>query len=303
MYRYRVISLHFTTDCNLHCPFCYQQKKQFLHPKPSTFFIALIPYLTKLTPQIALGGGEPLTQPRMIQKIAQKAQEVGLMVNFTTNGKLFMAMSDQEIYKILQNITMISISYDAFKWDEFSEELKHLIIRIKTVMGEQNKENLNLNSESKKLITHEEFQIGCNLLLDSLLLKNNGKKLIKTLDWLINEVHFDRVFVLYPKNTTFLPILPLKSLFDILTMMYSNLYVDDLIKQIFEQNSYQNWTNPCHYGQDLISIDVEGGVSGCSFDPVPMIYLNHPSDILTLKFDFADRFQCPYLPLLNETIG
>jgi len=53
MKRFKVVSIHFCSDCNLKCQMCYRAKKREGNPKPFSFFKELIPYVAELTDQVA----------------------------------------------------------------------------------------------------------------------------------------------------------------------------------------------------------------------------------------------------------
>lgn len=53
--RFKVVSIHYTTECPMNCPFCYKQKVSKDKEKPREFWLELVPYLKTLTNQIALG--------------------------------------------------------------------------------------------------------------------------------------------------------------------------------------------------------------------------------------------------------
>ncbi|MFX1450771.1 MAG: radical SAM protein, partial [Promethearchaeota archaeon] len=86
---FEVISVHFTRECNLKCPFCYRGEYKISKEKPREFFISLIKYIKKLTPQIALGGGEPLIDTEFIKKIGLECKKESVLINIKTNGKEF----------------------------------------------------------------------------------------------------------------------------------------------------------------------------------------------------------------------
>jgi organic radical activating enzyme len=141
------------------------------------------PYLAKLDPQIALGGGEPLLYPEIIQETAQTAHEAGLLVNFTTNGKLFDQMTDSEIYTTLYHISMISISFENYKWEDFSKPYHAVVQRIRKIMKFPFK--MSENSFSPDSTAKAPLQIGCNLLLDSSMVENQMEKFLQTVSWLL----------------------------------------------------------------------------------------------------------------------
>ena len=171
--RFKVVSIHFTSECNLHCPFCYRPKNSG-NEKPREFFLELVPYIKKLAPQIALGGGEPLIDPRFLIEMGKRCKLEGVILNFTTNGKLFLEMSDNEIYEVLKDMTMVSISFDYFKWGDNTETYVKVIHRIKHIMG-YNQENLEGTATPV---------IGANLLLDRGMVANKGIPFLNVVRWL-----------------------------------------------------------------------------------------------------------------------
>ena len=108
----------------------------------------------------------------------------------------------------------------------------------------------------------------------------------------------DRIFALYPKNQKRLNILKHIKEYIYLTGTYEHFYVDDLSKMILEEKKYSNWKNPCHYGKDIISINEQGFITGCSFDSSDeaLLMLTKPKDILKItKIKIKKRFACPYI--------
>jgi hypothetical protein len=135
--------------------------------------------------------------------------------------------------------------------------------------------------------------VGCNLLTDEDLFKDGY--LIKLVDRFFDK-GFDRVFSLYPKNLQGPDILDKKHYYEFLTTKYPDFYVDDLTYKIIDEEKYENWSKPCHYGKDIISINEKGQVSGCSFSDDYKLTLEKASDILKVNdVCFEDRFTCPYL--------
>lgn len=277
MKQYQVVSIHYTTDCNLKCSFCYKHKCKKELEKPLTFWYELIPYIKKITKQIALGGGEPFTNIPFIKKFSKLCKKNKLIFNVTSNGKLLMDLNDKELKDTLKDITMVSLSYDKEKVKTIGDNISYfnLVRRIKTLT---------------------KTQVGCNLLVTDNYLENNGRKLMI----LVTELFgygIDRVFALTPKNFTCSKILENKSVYYALTTSFKKFYVDDLCKMIITENSYDNWKKSCHYFKDIISINEQGMVTGCSFDCNNILLkLDKPKDLLRIKnIKVVERFSCPYL--------
>ena len=267
---YRVVSLHFTDSCNFNCPFCYREHGKHLIDRE--LFLGLPRFLKDATDQVAVGGGEPTLYPELVECFARECRDYDLTCNLTTNGYLIKDWDDEKIESFTENLTMVSVSMDRAKyeqWDSIDDFL----------------------DTCRKLRRHT--LVGVNLLLDSDLME--GDNLI----WLTSrlfENHLDRVFCLYPKNIPGPDILRKKNHFLYLTARYPGFYVDDLTYKILDEGSYRNWKEPCHYGKDIISIDEKGRVTGCSFSEDYKLVLEKPGDILKiLDVDFEDRFSCPYL--------
>ena len=262
MRRFEVISLHFTNQCNLKCPMCYRnQKEDKKNELPKKFFIDMIPYLSELTPQVALGGGEPFLFPQFIKDFSHRAKMWGLLTNVTTNGIPYIPI------KALKDIEMVSVSYDRFKVNNIFQYMD----RIEILSGNT--------------------KIGCNLLLDNDILKYKGT-FIEFIDTLF-RTKVDRIFLLYPKGFGHIPILKHADFLKYLSIKYEHLYVDDYIKSVLSNNSEQNWKTPCHYGKGIISIDEKGGVYGCSFSKEPLLKLEKPKDILKiLDLNIGERYSC-----------
>jgi MoaA/NifB/PqqE/SkfB family radical SAM enzyme len=272
--RFEVISLHFTRKCDQECPFCYRKENDNgSAERDRSFFIEIVPFLSKLTPQVALGGGEPLMDVDFIKKFSKACVENDLICNMTTNGNNIMKMSDSEIKDTFINVVLVSVSLDWYKHPSIIE-YDEIIARIK---------------KNSKVI------IGTNLLLDDKLLANQGKRLALTVDWLFNKTGVHSVYALYPKGITLREeILNAEQILQALTTVFPHFYVDDLTKNILEQG--YEWKEPCHFGKDIISIDEQGNVHGCSFDDNVALHIDEPRDILKLNsLKFEERYECNYL--------
>jgi hypothetical protein len=295
--RFKVISIHYTTECPMNCPFCYKKRTAKEDEKPLEFWYELVPYLSGLTTQIALGGGEPFTNMEFIKKFGKVCKENGLLFNITSNGKLLKNLSNKELKSLLKDVTMISLSYDSFKVKDAKEKAEYfdLVRRIK---------NACRNVTGK--VQRKGVQVGCNLLIENNFFRRTGgktsakflPKFITLVDELF-EKGIDRVFALYPKNISNPPdILKFKKVYVYLTRKYPHFYIDDLTKMILEKGKWKDWDTPCHYFKDLISINEKGEIFGCSFDDgkKPLLKLKKPKDILKInKIQGKERFSCPYL--------
>jgi len=265
--RFKTISIHPYSKCNLKCPFCYvEQKKE----RPEAFWYNLIPHISKLSPQVAVGGGEPFTNIPFIKKFAVKCKENNLICNITTNGQILMSLNNECLKETLKDVKMISISWDKYKvpTKEKAEDYFKLVQRIKTLT---------------------KCEVGCNLLVDKMNLL------------LVPELFrkgIDRIFALYPKNfkESSLNILKMRGLYYYLTGKYKHFYTDDTTKMILTNNSYSKWKTPCHYFKNVCSINQSGEVMGCSFDSVPLLKIKKPQDIMKLKrVKVKTRYSCPFI--------
>ncbi|MHC1636286.1 MAG: radical SAM protein [Candidatus Methanospirareceae archaeon] len=263
----RVCAIHVTDECNKNCSFCYRSKTRKQLPK--SFFLEMVKYLPEVTEQVALGGGELYyASPEFVEEFSKMCNDYGLICNITTNGSL-----PDRIIRHSKYITMVSVSYDREKWRSIRDFLGTL-----------------------RKLRESDIRVGVNFLIDDKTFKP-PVKFIKLVDLFFHEA--ERVFVLYPKKVNyFIPILNYKEYYGFLSLKYKHFYVDDSTYQILKEKKYKDWSNPCHYGKDIISIDPEGYVTGCSFDPKDkaVLKLEKPKDILKIKeTEFEERFSCPYV--------
>lgn len=235
-------------------------------------FLGLPRYLKDVTDQVALGGGEPTFYPKLVQQFAQECKDYDLTCNLTTNGFLFRDWDDKKIERFCENLTMVSVSLDQAKYKNWSGGYEYL-------------------EACRKVQKHS--LVGCNLLIDQDSFVNGN--LIRLVDRLF-EKGLDRVFALYPKNIQAVDILPHENYYLYLSSKHSKFYVDDLTFKILDEGKYGDWSEPCHYGKDIISINEKGQLSGCSFSDDFKLTLEKPGDILKVNdICFEDRFSCPYL--------
>jgi len=270
MKRFKVVAIHFTQECNFNCHFCYREDGE--ETMDEKLFLGLPEYLSQITEQVAIGGGEPTLFPEMVSKFAKECKKYDLICNITTNGYAIRKWSDKEIKKFSENLTMVSVSLDKEKmryWKNMDEYIKVV----------------------KKLQKYS--LVGCNLLIDEDMFKD--AIFVRLVEYLFKK-GIDRVFALYPKNAYFVDILPYKDYYLYLSTIYPKFYIDDLTYMILDEERYSNWKEPCHYGKDIISIDEKGRVTGCSFSDEFKLTLRKPEDILKVNdVVFKDIFSCPYI--------
>jgi MoaA/NifB/PqqE/SkfB family radical SAM enzyme len=235
-------------------------------------FLGLPRYLKDITDQVALGGGEPTLYPDMVEQFARECKDYDLICNLTTNGYLVKEWDDENVERFSENLTMTSVSMDKSKYMHWRDRKEFL-------------------DTCKKLQKHT--LIGCNLLTEQSFFQDGN--LVNVVD-IFFDIGFDRVFSLYPKKVQGPDILNKKHYIQFLTMKYPDFYIDDLTYKILDEEKYENWSNPCHYGKDIISINEKGQVSGCSFSDDYRLTLDKPSNILKINdVCFEDRHSCPYL--------
>ena len=270
--RFRVVALHPTTVCNYNCWFCYKKKMQDKEIEPSEKWFKLPKYLSKITNQVAVGGGEIFLFPDWIERFGKECKKHSLIFNITTNGKCDYENMGDEVF---ENIKMISISWDRAK--------------IKSVKDAERVFELVKFFHSKGVL------VGVNLLVDEKLFEKKFRflKLVS----LLFKKGFDRVYALYPKlfKGPDLTKVSIAAEYFLATKMYKHFYVDDLTLMILKFG-FDNWKEPCHYGKDICSINENFEVSGCSFEKECALKIEKPEDVLKLeKIKFEKRHVCPYL--------
>ena len=166
--KYKVVSIHPYTACPMHCPFCYKKRSAKSDEKPERFWLDMIPYIAELTDQIVMGGGEPLMNPRFVEKMGAGAKQNGVLFNITSNGRLLMKMSDEELKSVLENVTMISLSYDNYKIQN-DDDLKNYLELVKRINGCTG------------------CQVGTNLLISKDLMEKGGRPLLERVDMLFRS--------------------------------------------------------------------------------------------------------------------
>ncbi len=274
--KYSVVSIHYTTECNMNCPFCYKKRSCKADEKPLDFWYSLVPEIKNVSNQIALGGGEPFVNIPFIEKFGEVCKKNEVIFNTTSNGRILMELNDDELKSVLKDITLISLSFDEYKI-QTAEDITNYINLVKRI-----KENTNC-------------QVGSNLLINQDMFKGSAEGFKTAVEMLFKE-GVDRIFALCPKNMECPDILKFKAVYQYLTIKYEHFYIDDLTKMILSENKYSEWGNKCHKGRDLISINEKGGVSSCSFAE-PFIYLKKAEDLAILEIPKCEGglHSCPFL--------
>ncbi len=284
--KYSVVSIHYTTECNMNCPFCYREKScknessndnNANAEKPKDFWYSLVPKIKEISNQIALGGGEPFIDIPFVEEFGKVCKANGVLLNVTSNGRLLMALDDDELKRALENVTLISLSYDNYKVKTIGDldNYKRLVLRIKRLTS---------------------CQVGSNLLINQEMFKGQAEGFKMAVEMLFEGMCVNRVFALCPKNMECPDILKFKGAYEYLTVKYPHFYIDDLTKMILSENKYSGWENKCHRGRDILSINEKGGVSTCSFAD-PFIFLKKPVELLDLEIPSCEGglHSCPFL--------
>ena len=180
-YPFRVVSLHYSRECNLSCPFCYRRKQETMPGRPFEFFIDLVQYIKQLAPQIALGGGEPLLHPDFVIAIGRACTENGIVLNVTTNGRSLLTMQDSKIIALLHDVSMLSISFDHFKWGDKTEAFAKLVSRLQRLIPAMAGGEKLVDRGSGIAHPHEvPVMLGVNMLVDKGMFKDSPYYNVKT---------------------------------------------------------------------------------------------------------------------------
>ena len=267
MRKKKVVAIHFTEKCMLNCPFCYARHSD--KTIDEDLFLSLPKYLKQITKQVALGGGEPLMEPELLTEFAKECRKYKLVCNFTTNGVLLREMDIEEIRRLFKNITLVSISYDYWKSKYFTKaDWRRFVPLLKRYT-----------------------KVGVNYLATRVL---TPRMLVYDVSWFFG-IGVDRFYLLYPKNFRGYEMdNAMRKILAGLTLMYKHFYVDDLTSKLFTEG--KKFKSPCHWGRDIVSIDVNGYVYGCSFDKEPIMKLEKAEDVLKInELTLKPRMKCPYL--------
>ena len=262
-----VISLHFLDECNLHCPFCYRSSHSHDY-LDYNFWIECVPYFSKVTRQIALGGGEPFysrSSSKFVLRFSSECKKYGLICNCTTNGK-----NVEFIINYGKNLDLISVSYDTYKWDRIDSYLSVL----------------------KEIKSHLR-RVGCNFLITQEYLDEH--KFIRDVKRILEVA--DYIYFLMPKKTFFVDVLKIRSLIYGFAFLYAGrVLVDNCLYLILKEKRYSNWSVPCHFGKEILNVNPDGTVTGCSFDESILCKIKDPRDVLELRnIRTEKRYSCPYL--------
>lgn len=284
---YKVILIHPISKCNLNCSFCYNKQINDSNKKMSyDDWFLLVDDFSKLTKQVAIGGGEPLLEPIFIREFSRSLFNKNVICNITTNGKLIQTVPT----KTFDYLTLVSISFDKekinslFDIEQVAENIDYLRITQKK------------NKNRKK-----DLLIGCNLLLDDYI----AEHLVKFVSTLLNgfstkkanKPKFDFVFLLYPKGIQAPDILKYKTNFYAVDILFPNkVFVDDCTSQILKEGTKNKWKTNCHYGIDSISINNLGEVYGCSFEKKEKIgYVDKKERRVIVDSHIRKRYSCPFI--------
>lgn len=126
----RTVSIAITNECNANCSFCHITKgNTYLDSK---FLIEFCKKLDSIgTFDIALGGGEPLLHPQIIEICKSIWTQTKLGISLTTNGQL---LTEDLINEIKGYLSFIRVSIDSIDEIQYkkirSHDLKQVINNI-----------------------------------------------------------------------------------------------------------------------------------------------------------------------------
>lgn len=262
------LSIHTTFECNKNppCKNCYMASYRGKDNFTNDEWMKLPKIASKLgIKQLAMGGGEVTIDKKFLKQFGKECKKQGVILNITTNG---LDIKDTTIFK---DVTMVSLS--------FNDQL---------IVSEDDYNNYMDTLQSLSKVT----KVSSNLLLNKELIEN-PIVLLKLINVLIyNGV--DRIFLLHPKPST-INILPIKDFILHLLIKYP-VYIDDLIKNVIENESYFNWKGKCHYANGFLSLSGKE-LKGCSFATKSLATLKKMEDLLDVIPTLAsDGFNfCPAL--------
>ncbi|MCJ7448389.1 MAG: radical SAM protein [Bacteroidales bacterium] len=105
----RTVSIAITNDCNANCSFCHIPKGKLYLDKD--FVTEFCKTLDKIgTFDIAIGGGEPLLHPELVEICKTVWNETKLGISITTNGQL---LTEDFIEEIKDSVSFIRVSLDS----------------------------------------------------------------------------------------------------------------------------------------------------------------------------------------------
>ena len=84
-------------------------------------FLGLPRFLKDIAGQVALGGGEPILYPELVEQFARECKDYDLTCNLTTNGYLIKDWEDEKVGYFCDNLTMVSVSLDEAKYKQWKD--------------------------------------------------------------------------------------------------------------------------------------------------------------------------------------
>ena len=143
----RTVSIAITNDCNANCSFCHIPKGKLYLDKD--FLIDFCKTLDRIgTFDIAIGGGEPLLHPELVEICKTVWSETKLGISITTNGQL---LTEDFINGIKDYVSFIRVSIDSI------DKICYKTIR-----------NFNLDSVLYNIsLLNKKIPFGINMVLNS----------------------------------------------------------------------------------------------------------------------------------------